>query len=120
MFESLFNKVAGLQACNLIEKRLQHRCFPVSVSKTLRATSLKNICELLLLCVIKFAGSFRKCIKSTSFPLCLNFLFCWHIRYFFHFEIKIHFDLFAFKQPSFNLLLVCSYLFVRISFILLL
>ena len=24
---SLFNKVAGLQACNFFKKRLQHRCF---------------------------------------------------------------------------------------------
>ena len=24
-----FNKVTGLQACNFIKKRLQHRCFPV-------------------------------------------------------------------------------------------
>ena len=29
MLESLFNKVAGLQACNFIKKRLQNRCFPV-------------------------------------------------------------------------------------------
>ena len=30
--KSLFNKVAGLQACNFIEKRLQHRCFPVHIT----------------------------------------------------------------------------------------
>ena len=33
MLESLFNKYAGLKACNFIKKRLQHRCFP-------------NICEI--------------------------------------------------------------------------
>ena len=27
MLESLFNKVAGLQGCSFIKKRLQHRCF---------------------------------------------------------------------------------------------
>ena len=27
--ESLFDKVAGLQACNFIKKGLQHRCFAV-------------------------------------------------------------------------------------------
>ena len=30
------NKAAALQACNLIKKRLQHRCFPVKFAKFLR------------------------------------------------------------------------------------
>ena len=33
MLESLFNKLAGLQACNFIKKRLQHRRFPVNFVK---------------------------------------------------------------------------------------
>ena len=36
MLESLFNKVAGAQACNYIKKRLQHRPFPVNIAKFLR------------------------------------------------------------------------------------
>ena len=36
MLESLFNNVAGPQACNVIKKRLQHRCFPVNIEKFLR------------------------------------------------------------------------------------
>ena len=36
MLESLFHKVADLQACNFIKKRLQHRCF--SVAKFLQNT----------------------------------------------------------------------------------
>ena len=32
VFESLFNKVTGLKACNFIEKRLQYRCFPVDIA----------------------------------------------------------------------------------------
>ena len=33
---SLFlNKVAGLQACNFIQKRLQHKCFPVNITNFL-------------------------------------------------------------------------------------
>ena len=32
MLESIFNKVAGLQACNFTEKRLQHRHFPVNIA----------------------------------------------------------------------------------------
>ena len=49
MLESLFNKVAGLQAYNVIKKRLQHRCSPVNIMKILRTPILKNICERLLL-----------------------------------------------------------------------
>ena len=34
VLESLFNKVAGRQACNFIEKRLQRRCFsPMAASE---------------------------------------------------------------------------------------
>ena len=39
----LFNKNAGLQACNFIKKRLQHRCFVDNVAKFLRTAILKNI-----------------------------------------------------------------------------
>ena len=43
------NKNAGLQACNFIKKRLQHRCFLVNIAKFLRTPILKNICEQLVL-----------------------------------------------------------------------
>ena len=33
VFEPLFNKVADLQPCNFIKKRLLHRCFPVNIAK---------------------------------------------------------------------------------------
>ena len=36
VLESLFNKVADLQICNFIKKRLKHRCFPVNTAKFLR------------------------------------------------------------------------------------
>ena len=49
VLEPLSNKSAGLQACNLIEKRLQHRCFPVNIENFLRTPIMKNICEQLLL-----------------------------------------------------------------------
>ena len=42
MLESVFNKVAGLQACNFIKKRLQHRCFPVKFVKFLRTPFSHN------------------------------------------------------------------------------
>ena len=40
--ESLFNKVASPQACNLIKKRLQHMCFPVKYAKSLRGPFLQK------------------------------------------------------------------------------
>ena len=44
-----FYKVASLQACNVIEKGLLHKCFPVKLEKFLGAPILTNICERLLL-----------------------------------------------------------------------
>ena len=38
MSESLFNKVAGVKACNSIKKRLPYRCFPVKFTTFLRTT----------------------------------------------------------------------------------
>ena len=35
MLGLLFNKVAGLQDCNFIKIRLQHKCFPVNIAKFL-------------------------------------------------------------------------------------
>ena len=49
MSGSLFNKVAGLQVCNSIKKRLQHRCFPLKFAKFSRTPILKIICKQLLL-----------------------------------------------------------------------
>ena len=41
-----------LQTCNFIKKRLQHRYFPVNIAKFLRTSTLKNICERLLLILV--------------------------------------------------------------------
>ena len=49
VLKSLFNKVAGPQACNFIKKRFQHRCFPLKCAKFLGTPILKNICERLVL-----------------------------------------------------------------------
>ena len=49
VFESLFNKLAGLKGCNLIKKRLEHKCFPVKFTNFLRTPILNNICKRLLL-----------------------------------------------------------------------
>ena len=36
VLESPLNKVAGIQTCNFIKKRLKHRCFPVNTAKLLK------------------------------------------------------------------------------------
>ena len=42
MFESLSIKVACLQACNFIKKRLQHTYFPVIIAKLIRTAFFKK------------------------------------------------------------------------------
>ena len=56
------NKVADHKACNFIEKRLQHRCFPMNIATFLITPVLKNISVKLLVKIIKkiFLG------KATS------------------------------------------------------
>ena len=53
MLDSLFNKVAGLQSCNFVKKRLQHRSFPVNIVGFLTTPVLKNSRERLLLRIIR-------------------------------------------------------------------
>ena len=48
VLESLFHKVASLQACNVTKNRLLHRCFPVKFEKFWRTS------ERLLLCIDYF------------------------------------------------------------------
>ena len=49
VLESLFNKVAGIQASNFIKKRLQHKFFPVKIAKFLKTASfIKHLRWLLL------------------------------------------------------------------------
>ena len=43
MLQSVFSKIAGEQACNVIKRRLQHKCFPVKIPQFLRTPILKNI-----------------------------------------------------------------------------
>ena len=49
VLESLFNKAAGLRACNSIKKRLQHRLFPEKFAKFLRTRFFTEEFQLLLL-----------------------------------------------------------------------
>ena len=49
LLDSLFNKVAGLTACNFFNKGLLHSCFPVNIAKSIRWPILKKIYKRLLL-----------------------------------------------------------------------
>ena len=67
MLESLFNKVAGPQAKNFIKKRLQHKCFPVSIAKFLRTFILKKICERMRLNPVLYGYMYHKKILQRSY-----------------------------------------------------
>ena len=43
MLESLFKKVADLEAHKSIKRRLQHRCFPVNIAKFLKTAFSKEL-----------------------------------------------------------------------------
>ena len=42
-------QLSDLKACRFIKKRIQRKCFPVKLLKSLRTSILKNICQWLLL-----------------------------------------------------------------------
>ena len=54
VLESLFNKVSGLKAFNFIKKILQHRCFPVNITKFLKALFSKDHLWWLLLHLLEY------------------------------------------------------------------
>ena len=69
MLESLFNNATDLEACNLIEKRLQHRCFRVNIAK------FKKICYVMTLIktnyflhyFAEFSMQFSVLFKATDY-----------------------------------------------------
>ena len=73
VLHSLFNKVADLQVCNSIKKRLRHRCFPVNVADILRTTFFIDKFWWLLLYSSTLPSIFWK-IGYTKYLLkiCLN------------------------------------------------
>ena len=69
VLESLFNKVADLQACNVIKKRLQYVCFPVNITKSLRTAILKIICKRLLPLELFCKDFVNISYENTSFSI---------------------------------------------------
>ena len=73
VLESLFNKVAGLQACNFITNRLQHRCFPVKFTKFLRTLFLTEHLWWLFLYLSHRMQRKLKVSMEIHSSFCLNF-----------------------------------------------
>ena len=63
---------SGLQVCNFIKTWLQHRCYPVKLSKFVRTPISKNICDRLLL-------KFSKYLKNLSFYYSKRFVSSWRV-----------------------------------------
>ena len=64
VLESLFNKIAGLAACNFIKKTLQHRCFPVKLAKFLRTPFFYRTPQVATSVLYE---SMEKVVKKTVF-----------------------------------------------------
>ena len=64
VLESLFNKIAGLEACNFIKKILQHRCFPVKLAKFLRTPFFYRTPQVATSVLYE---SMEKVVKKTVF-----------------------------------------------------
>ena len=66
-----FNKVAGPQNSNFIQKRLQQRFFPVKFAKFLRTTCFTDYLQRLLLLVSDFqpATLLKRRIRQRCFPV---------------------------------------------------
>ena len=83
-FEIFFNKVAGLQDCSFIKKRLQHRHFLANIAKFLRTIfNMENLPWLLLQVLYKKAVSkhfpnFTRMYRYRSPPLSSCRLLTWN------------------------------------------
>ena len=67
MLKSLWKKIAGIQVCNFIKKRLQDRCLPMKFAKLLRAPVSKKICKRLLLFMCFSTSVKRNPIKNCEY-----------------------------------------------------
>ena len=95
MLESLFNKLAGLQACIFIKKRLQHGCFPVNNTKFWSTSSNDCFCisetettnNVIYIPAENFIFNFRIWKKFSYMLSFLNFIsteFVLHFVFFLH------------------------------------
>ena len=86
-----FDKVAGLKSLTLLEKRLQHRCFPVNFAKFLRTPFFTEHLQWLLLIIASVIHSCRwssiELHTDWTFHVIFNkergctFMFNWFINF---------------------------------------
>ena len=75
VLDSLFNKAAGLKACNPIKERLQHRCFPMKFEKFLRTPFFTKEFQWLHL---RFNPCFQRSSEQKPVRLsAINISFSW-------------------------------------------
>ena len=84
ILESLFNKVAGLQASNFIKKRLQHRCFPVKFLRTPIFTEHLRWLLLFIKETCKHDWNLQNCGFS---PTLMNSVFIFRNEYVRYFQV---------------------------------
>ena len=94
LLEFLSNKVAGLQACNFIQKRLQYKCFPVKFALSLlQNTSGGCLWKYLMNCLFIAYENDESCpcvVRVDSPALTSFYCVCFASFYFFSF-FKIFF-----------------------------
>ena len=73
VLESLFNKAGGLQVCNFIKKRLQHRCFPLSIANFFRIPILRKSANGCF-CLFRSLLEYKKCVKKFCFQRVFEFI----------------------------------------------
>ena len=83
VLEPLFSKVASLEASNFIKNRLQHRCFPVNITKFLRKCYLKNTTGCF--CTLNSSRIWWHIINREIDDICLqyNTLCLYHVFFIF-------------------------------------
>ena len=72
VFESLSNKVAGLNACNSVTKRLQYRFFHAKFTKFLKTSFLQNSydgCFRVLTRILKGSGTKTDATVSNTYQI---------------------------------------------------
>ena len=87
VLESLFYKVASLQACNVTKNRLLHKCFHVKFEKFWRTPILKNIWT-----TISVYWLLHHILHYSTYFTFFNYFFITQLKQFFSFwKLKISF-----------------------------
>ena len=102
MLGSLFNKALGLQSCDFIKRRLQHRCFLVNIPKFLRTSFftehlwwllLNFLQNLLKITAKKIVSQYRfsqKFLRNHFLVLAATFLKITHLQVFCSFCLSLN------------------------------